>query len=112
MHRPWVFDRGQVADVIVEVSRAAFGGADAIGEPVVGVIAVNEVLGSQVVHLVREAVKCVITPERVLELGINEVCEIARGIVKELRDLPVGVGFGYLAPGHWSTGNEADMSLF
>src|SRR5208337_4469076 len=38
-----------------------------------------------------------------LELGINEVCEIARGIVKELRDLPVGVGFGYLAPGHWST---------
>src|SRR5208283_4621029 len=48
----------------------------------------------------------------VLELGINEVCEIARGIVKELRDLPVGVGFGYLAPGHWSTGNEADMSLF
>src|SRR5208283_5140047 len=31
-----------------------------------------------------------------LELGINEVCEIARGIVNELRDLPVGVGFGYL----------------
>ncbi len=94
-----VVDRRQLASIVIRIGGVSLGCRPAIGQPVIGVVLVAQNLNARSVGLARQTPELVKPPKRRLQFAVEEVGEIARGIIFVLEHLVVGVGFKGLPPG-------------